>query len=170
MRASPEPVRVPARTRWVASGCAAGADPRAAAIDATRAALCDAPDPALLIAFATGVDDLAAAGSGLAAAARGLPVIGCAAPVSLPGLTARPAGVTVAALGGEGLSVSTAVVDAAGGLREAGAEAAACIGDVADREHQALLLFVDARYGDPQDVVRGAYSVVGAGVPLVGGG
>src|SRR5207249_11601213 len=55
-------------------------------------------------------------------------------------------------------------------LREAGAEAAACLGDVADRPHQALLLFVDPDGGDPQDVVRGAYSVVGAGVPLVGGG
>jgi hypothetical protein len=137
---------------------------------AARAALAGAAEPALLVAFAAGADGLAAAAAGLAGAAPGVPVIGCATPITLPGLPARPHDVAVAALGGPGLSVSTAVVGAAGGLREAGAEAAACLGDVADRAFQVLLLFVDVSAGDPQDVVRGAYSVTGAGVPLVGGG
>src|SRR4051794_4218334 len=160
----------PLPARWVASGYADLPDPRAAAVAATRAALGGGAEPKLLLAFTAGARGLAAVGAGLEAAAPGVPAIGCATPVTLPGLRARPGGVVVAALGGDGLSVSTAVVDAGEGMREAGAEAAACVGDVVDRDHQALLLFVDARAGDPQDVVRGAYSVVGAGVPLVGGG
>ncbi|MCW3005085.1 MAG: hypothetical protein JWQ20_4383, partial [Conexibacter sp.] len=46
---------------------------------------------------------------------------------------------------------------------------AACIGDVADREHRVLLLLADGSPDRQPAVVRGAYSVAGAGVPLVGG-
>ena len=38
-----------------------------------------------------------------------------------------------------------------------------------DRPHRILLLLTDGLAGDQQEIVRGAYSVVGAGVPLVGG-
>ena len=40
---------------------------------------------------------------------------------------------------------------------------------VETRPHEVLLLLTDGLAGDQQEIVRGAYSVVGAGVPLVGG-
>jgi hypothetical protein len=169
MRAAPEPVRALTAERWVAVGCAQAEDRAQAAERATAAALAGAAAPRLLVAFVTGTDDLAAVGRSIASVAPGLPVVGCATPDVLPGGPPRPGEVVIAALGGDGLSVSTTTV-AAASLRDAGAEAAACLGDVADRPHQALLLFVDPEGRDPQDVVRGAYSVAGAGVPLVGGG
>jgi hypothetical protein len=171
MSSALRPARTSAPARWVSGGCALAEDRGSAAAEAALGALAAAPsEPALLVAFAAGAQGLGAIGAGLAAAAPRVPVVGCATPVTLPGLPERSTGVTIAALGGAGLTVSTAAVGGARGLREAGAEAAACLGDVADRPFQALLLFADVRAGDPQDVVRGAYSVAGAGVPLVGGG
>jgi hypothetical protein len=54
-------------------------------------------------------------------------------------------------------------------LRAAGAEVAGCVERAAERPHQALLLLSDGLAGDQQDIVRGAYDVVGSQVPLVGG-
>ncbi len=77
--------------------------------------------------------------------------------------------VVVLALGGEGFSFSMAAVSAAVDPRDAGARAAACVGDIADREHRVLLLLTDGTSARQPEIVRGAYSVAGAGVPLVGG-
>jgi hypothetical protein len=44
-----------------------------------------------------------------------------------------------------------------------------CLADVEPLEHRVLLMFTDGLAGDQQEIVRGAYSVVGAGIPLVGG-
>jgi hypothetical protein len=136
---------------------------------AARAA-CAGRDAALLIVFAPSAFDLAGVGAGIAEEVPDADVVGCSVAGSIDEAGHHHDAVVVAALGGEGLSASTAVASGSAGLREAGAEAAACLGDVADRPHQALLLFVDAAGGDQQEVVRGAYSVAGAGVPLVGGG
>ena len=38
-----------------------------------------------------------------------------------------------------------------------------------DREHRILILLTDGLAGDQQEIVRGAYGVAGAGIPLVGG-
>src|SRR4051794_32051070 len=168
MRAESAAATVRATDRWVTVGRAAAAELPRAAMAATRAALADANDPQLLVAFVPGGADLAACGEAIAAAAPDVPAIGCATPATVPGHAGHDTDFVVAALGGKGLSVSTAA--AAGALRDAGAEAAACLGDVADRPHQALLVFADATTGDPRDGGRGAYSVAGAGVPLVGGG
>ena len=66
--------------------------------------------------------------------------------------------------------MSTAAADCATrGLRGAGADAAACLREVDERPHRVLLLLTDGLAGDQQEIVRGAYGVVGAGVPLVGG-
>ena len=76
----------------------------------------------------------------------------------------------VTALGGEGFSVATAAASLGGErLSEGGAAVASCLSDVADREHQVLLLLTDGLAGNQQEIVRGAYSVAGAGVALVGG-
>jgi hypothetical protein len=78
--------------------------------------------------------------------------------------------VVVTALGGEGFSIATALATGASGrLRLASAEVAASVSRVAERPHKVLMLLSDGLSGDQQEVVRGAYSVVGAAVPLVGG-
>jgi hypothetical protein len=78
--------------------------------------------------------------------------------------------VVVTAFGGDGFSICTTFADrASSGLRGAGAEAARCVASVEDRPHRVLMLLTDGLAGDQQEIVRGAYGVLGAGVPLVGG-
>ena len=76
----------------------------------------------------------------------------------------------VVALGGAGYSVHTAAASGVSTrLREAGAEAASCVSGVDGKPHRIMLLLTDGLAGDQQEIVRGAYGVLGAGVPLVGG-
>jgi hypothetical protein len=76
----------------------------------------------------------------------------------------------VLALGGAGFSVATAAAtDASVCLREAGATVAQTASAVAHCEHRVLMLLSDGLAGDQQEIVRGAYGVAGATVPLVGG-
>jgi hypothetical protein len=76
----------------------------------------------------------------------------------------------VAALGGDGFAVGTAVATGASrDLREAGARVARCLPGRGDLPHKVLLLLSDGLAGDQQEVVRGAHGVLGAAVPLVGG-
>ncbi|MFI5932419.1 FIST signal transduction protein [Actinoplanes sp. NPDC051494] len=78
-------------------------------------------------------------------------------------------GVVVSALGGAGFDIRTRIAYVGGnGHREAGADVArAMIG--MDRPYTALMLICEGMSGNPQEIVRGAYSVLGATVPLVGG-
>ncbi|WP_433362311.1 FIST signal transduction protein [Actinoplanes sp. CA-142083] len=78
-------------------------------------------------------------------------------------------GVAVVALGGDGFSARTKIArDVTPRLREAGAEIAACLDEV-DRPHRALVMICDGLTGNQHELVRGAFSVVGAAAPLVGG-
>src|SRR4051794_37001901 len=160
-----EPPDAPARAvgRWMGTGRAVNG------AQAARAA-CAGRDAALLVVFAPTGADLAAVGAAVGDEAPDAALVGCSVPASLDRDGHHHDDVVVAALGGPGLVASTAAATTSAGLREAGAEAAACLGDVAERPHHALLLLVDSAGGDQQEVVRGAYSVAGAGVPLVGGG
>ena len=100
------------------------------------------------------------------------PIIGCSTAGEIVPGGPRDASVVAIALGGDGFSVATAVGrDASTRLRAAGADAASSLRDLAVRAkpHHVLLLLSDGLGGDQQEVVRGAYGVAGAGVPLVGG-
>jgi hypothetical protein len=55
------------------------------------------------------------------------------------------------------------------GLGEAGSAVARVAAAVATSPHRVLLLLSDGLAGDQEEIVRGAYAVVGAEVPLVGG-
>lgn len=165
----PRPAPAPAPLRWVGVGHAGETDPSVAAPRAVGEALAAGDDPRLLLAFAAAGYDLPALAGALAAAAPGVPLVGCSTAGELTPTGAHDDTLVVAALGGPGFSVSTTAVEIAGGdLRAAGAEAAAALGDVADRPHRVLLLLSDALAGDHQELVRGAYSVAGAAVALVG--
>jgi hypothetical protein len=160
------------RSRWAGVGRSAHADAVTAGREAALAALracSEDTSPQLLLVFASGAYDPRAMACAVAEVAAGLPVVGCtsAGEIALDGPT-RGA-VVVIALGGEGLSFSVTAVNAGEDPRDAGARAAACVGDVADREHQVLMLLSDGPAERQPELVRGAYSVAGAGIPLVGG-
>ncbi|MDX6643490.1 MAG: hypothetical protein QOD76_1452 [Solirubrobacteraceae bacterium] len=127
-------------------------------------------DPKLLLVFASEKHDLPALLAGINERSGGAPLIGCSTAGEIATDGPGDAGVVVVALGGEGISVETGLAtNASACLRDAGAAAAACLDDVEDRPYRALLLLTDGLAGDQQEIVRGAYSVAGAGVPLVGG-
>src|SRR5207249_4365164 len=100
----------------------------------------------------------------------GVPLVGCTTAGEIATSGPGEASVVVAALGGEGFAIQTAVATGASSdLRAAGACAARCLPPPEDRPYRALLLLTDGLAGDQQEIVRGAYGVLGAGVPLVGG-
>lgn len=79
------------------------------------------------------------------------------------------------ALGGPGFRTVTRVAPGlTGRQREAGAEVAGCIAELGGAVpeqpgHTVLLMLSDGMVRGQEEVVRGAYSVLGAGIPLVGG-
>jgi hypothetical protein len=157
------------RRRWAGVGRSAHADAVIAGREAAGAALADNHDAHLLLVFASGAYDLRPLAAEISDVAAGIPVVGCSSAGEIDASGPGHGSVVVIALGGDGLSFSATAVSAADDPRDAGARAAACVGDVADREHQVLMLLTDGPSSRQPDIVRGAYSVAGAGVPLVGG-
>ena len=155
--------------RWVGIGHSSEADARQAGGVAAGTAITGA-DPKLLVVFCSDSYDLELLLAGIRERAGATPLVGCSTAGEIATGGPGDAGVVVMALGGPGFSVSTAAADCGqGGLRAAGTEAAACLDDVEERPYKVLLLLTDGLAGDQQEIVRGAYGVVGAGVPLVGG-
>jgi hypothetical protein len=160
------------RTRWLAVGRSGATDARAAGEEAATAALeGHGPGTAkLLIVFASERYDLAALLGAINDTSHDTPLIGCTTAGEIASGGPGDSSVVVMALGGPGLSVATTMATGLGErIREASAEAAACVADLEPRPHRVLLMLSDGLSGDQQEVVRGAYSVVGAEVPLVGG-
>ncbi|HWW10605.1 MAG TPA: FIST N-terminal domain-containing protein [Candidatus Acidoferrales bacterium] len=156
-------------SRWIGVGASSAKDSHKAGIEAATAALRGA-DPRLLVAFVSPAHDLQALLAGIRGVAPAPPLIGCSTSGEIATDGPGDAGVVVAALGGKGFSVSTSVArNASSDLRQAGATVAACAETGPAAENQILLLLTDGLGGDQQEVVRGAYSVVGGAVPLVGG-
>lgn len=155
-------------SRWFAVGQADGSEPQPGARAADRALAHD--DAKLLIVFCSGSHDLPAVVGQIRARSGGVPLIGCSTAGEFAASGPREASVVVSALGGDGFSVETALATrASSDLRAAGAHAARCVSSVEDRPHRVLLLLTDGLGGDQQQIVRGAYGVLGAAVPLVGG-
>lgn len=155
--------------RWVGVGRSALPASPDAAVDAVGDA-CAGRAPKLLVVFASEAHDLPALARSACAQAPGAELIGCSTAGEIATDGPGDAGLVVVALGGEGFTVSTtAARGIAADARGTGAEAAACLGNVTGAPHRVLLLLTDGLAGDQQEIVRGAYSVAGAGVPLVGG-
>jgi hypothetical protein len=155
--------------RWFGVGYSADSDASAAGAAAAELALRHS-DPKLVIVFCSDSYDLELLLAAINDRSGGAPLIGCSTAGQIANAGHGDASVVVAALGGDGFSVTTAAAGGASGrLREAGAEAAACAAGDADHEHRVLLVLSDALGGNQQEVIRGAYSVLGAAVPLVGG-
>lgn len=144
-------------------------DPKAAGAAAADAALRQ-EDAKLLVVFCSDSYDLESLLAAINERSGGAPLIGCSTAGQIGPSGPGDASVVVTALGGSGFSISTAVAPGVSErLREAGAEVAACIQAVDSRPHQVLMMLSDALGGDQQEVIRGAYGVAGASIPLVGG-
>jgi hypothetical protein len=158
----------PAR-RWLSVGRSAAADSRRAGATAAGRAL-TRPDAKLLVVFCSSAHDLPQLLQAVNETSGGVPLVGCSTAGEIAAGGPGDAGVVVLALGGEGFSATTALArQASTRLREAGAEVAASVGEVPGQPHRVLLMLSDGLSGNQQEVVRGAYGVLGASVPLVGG-
>lgn len=156
-------------SRWLAVGRSGAPDARDAGAEAADLAL-TGPDAKLLVVFCSDSYDLDALLGGVNDRSGGVPLIGCSTAGEIATAGPGDAGVVVTALGGEGFAVTTAAATRASErLREAGAEVAHTVADVEGRPHRVLMLLTDGLSGDQQEIVRGAYGVLGASIPLVGG-
>jgi hypothetical protein len=157
------------RPRWLGVGSADALDAGQAARRALASAL-RGDDPKLFVVFASRAFDLRRLLAEINAAAPGVPLIGCSTAGEISASGRGESSVVLTAFGGPGFTAATrAARGASARLRDAGREAASCIGAVGDARHRVLIMLTDSLSGDQQEIVRGAYSVVGAGVPLVGG-
>jgi hypothetical protein len=157
------------RERWVSVG-RSGADGVAAGQEAARAAI-GGGSPKLLLVFASDALDLAGVLGGAHAVAPDVPLIGCSTAGEIATDGPDDESVVAIGFGGRGFAAATAAGWAASGrLRQAGAEAAGCLAELpSDLPHRVLILLTDGLAGDQQEIVRGAYSMAGAGIPMVGG-
>jgi hypothetical protein len=157
-------------TRWMGVGRSSDSDARRAGAEAARRAL-RGDDPQLLIVFSADEYDPVALVEGVAEVAPGVPMIGCSTRGEIAPDGAGDGTAVVTAIGGPGLAICTASEEGINGRqRDAGAAVARCADEVPDLEHKVLLLLTDGFARSQENVLRGAYGVVGAAVPLVGGG
>jgi hypothetical protein len=106
---------------------------------------------------------------GVRAEVGDVPLIGCTGTTEIAGTGPIEPSVVVSALGGEGFEVHiSAATDVSAGQREAGVRVAETL-ETLTSEHKILLMLCDGLTGDQHEILRGAYSVVGATVPLAGG-
>jgi hypothetical protein len=155
--------------RWLGVGRSAATAGHAAGAEAAERAL-RGRAAKLAVIFCSDAYDVAALVRGVRERTGSAAVIGCSTAGEIAAGGPGDTGVVVTVLGGEGFEVSTAAAAGASErLREAGAEVAAAMTGLGERPHSVLLLLTDGLAGDQQEIVRGAYGVLGAGVPLVGG-
>ena len=155
--------------RWFGAGHSTAPDSAKAGAEAAAAAI-GGRTPAVVFVFCSIQHDLPALLLAVRAeAGEEATVVGATTLGELAYDGASVGGVAVTALGGDGFTVRTGVGHIGdAGAREAGAAAAAAMGGTAGA-HSVLIMLGDGRVADPHEVVRGAYSVLGAAVPLVGG-
>lgn len=152
-------------------GVGQSSDPDAYAAGAAAARTALTGDaPRLLVVFCSDSYDLDTLLRGVNDASGDTPLIGCSTAGEIATNGPSDASVVVTAFGGPGFDVVTsAATGVSARLRDAGAEVAGALRTVDGKPHQVLLLLTDGLAGDQQEIVRGAYGVLGAGVPLVGG-
>jgi hypothetical protein len=157
------------RPRWLAVGHSTEPDAVLAGGAAAEAAL-QGDDPRLLLVFCSEAYDLESLLQGINERSGAVPLIGCSTAGEIATGGPGDAGVVVVAIGGAGFSVATRCAEhVSQHLRESGAEVAGALAEADRRPHEVLMLLTDGLAGDQQEIVRGAHSVAGAGVPLVGG-
>ncbi|MFI7543066.1 FIST signal transduction protein [Actinoplanes sp. NPDC049599] len=156
--------------RWFGAGHSAAPDSVKAGAEAVATALGGRTAKAVFVFCSTGHDLTALLAAVRSEAGPAAEIIGCTTLGELSSTGGATLGsVAVIALGGDGFTVRTRAAQVgAHGHRAAGADVAAAMTGM-DRPYTTLMLLCDGLTGDPHEVVRGAYSVLGAAVPLVGG-
>lgn len=159
----------PSQDRWIRVGTSTAAECEQAVREAL-APILELGEPKLAIVFCSPAHDLAAIAPFVKQAVGESAVIGCSSAGELIRDHALTGGLLIWALGGEGFSVTTGFGQGSveQGLRQAAADAAHCLDRLQRREHTMLFLLADGLCGDQMEVVRGAYEVCGARVPLMG--
>ena len=155
--------------RWFGVGQSSAADSPKAGAEAAAAAIGGRTPKAVFVFSSVAHDLLALLAAVRAEAGPDARIVGSTTMGELGSAGATSGGVAVAALGGDGFTVRAraARIDKHD-PRAAGAAVAEAVRGMHD-EHQALILFCDGMSGRPHEIVRGAYSAIGATVPLVGG-
>lgn len=161
------------RARWAGAGhVGTGEAPdsqTAGRLAAERAT--DGREPELVLVFSSQAHDLAALSRGITSVTNGAQLVGCTTAGEISQAGVSDGGVVVMALGGPGIAASTAIGRITGDrVRDAGNQAAACLGDLGETgSHRVLMLLIDGVGCNHQDVIRGVHQTIGSGVPLVGG-
>ncbi|MEB3200812.1 MAG: FIST N-terminal domain-containing protein [Synechococcaceae cyanobacterium] len=142
-----------------------------AAVDEAMAGILSSGNPALTIIYCSPAHDLTRISARVKRAVGAGEVIGCSTAGELSRSHPTNGGLLIWAIGGDGFRVTTGfgLGTPERGLRDAAHEAALCLERVERRQHTILFLLADGLCGDQMEVVRGAYDVAGAGVPLIGG-
>lgn len=157
--------------RW--AGVARSDDP-AVSSESFRALVAEATSgrtPTLLLVFTSPTIDLDALAAAVGAEVPpSVVVAGATTAGEIWSGGARGNGLVVMAIGGDGLvATSRLATGASADVRAAGAEVARALDDLGDVPNRVLMILADGLVGDLQELVRGAYDVAGAMVPLVGG-
>ncbi len=156
--------------RWMTVGHSKDLDAETAGRSAGLAALGGHDDAKLLVVLCSEAYDLPSLLAEISSLAPGASIIGSSTAGEIATDGPGEGGVVVTALGGPGFDVATAAVtNAAANLREAAVKAAGCLNGLKLRKHTVLMILTDGLAGDQEEIVRGAYFVAGAGIPLVGG-
>jgi len=155
--------------RWFGAGQSSAADSGKAGAEAAAEAI-GGREPTAVLVFCSIAHDLRALVAGVReevgpqAAIVGSTTMG---EIGNSGVTVG--GVSVAAIGGDGFTVHTRAAHISDAdPRAAGAAVAESLRGLHD-DHRVLVLLCDGLTGHAHDVVRGAYSSIGATAPLVGG-
>lgn len=162
--------------RWVRVGHSTDPSGHAAGTAATRAALDGGRDPKLLVVFAAYEYDLTALIAGVSTVAAGaggagrVPVIGCTTAGEIGPGPALGDGVVVVGFGGAFEVRTACATGLADDSRRVGEEIGTALLPLPATEHRAAIVLTDSLAGDQQEMIRGAYGVLGATVPLIGGG
>ncbi|WP_030438034.1 FIST signal transduction protein [Actinoplanes subtropicus] len=155
--------------RWFGAGQSALSDPAAAGAAAAEAAFAGREPVLALVFCSVGYHVPAMLDEVRSRVGPATVIVGCTTSGQMATGEAAGYGVAVVALGGEGFSARARVArEVTPRLRAAGAEIAGCLAGI-DRPHRALLVICDGLTGNQHELVRGAFSVVGAAAPLVGG-
>jgi hypothetical protein len=161
--------------RWVRVGRSMAPDGRSAGEEAAAQAQADRPATVLMVFCSTQYDTQEVLAGVCAATPDDVLVVGgtTMGEIAEPGpglehLGMAPA-VVAMALGGPGFQVTSTVVrEASEQRRESGAASAEAMSGIT-APHQVFLMIADGLTREQHELVRGAYSVLGAAVPIVGG-
>ncbi|GAA2643895.1 FIST signal transduction protein [Paractinoplanes durhamensis] len=155
--------------RWFGAGQSSAADSAKAGAEAVVEAI-GGRAPKAVVVFCSVAHDLRALLAGVRAeAGPDAAIVGCTTMGELGNSGMTVGGVSVAALGGDGFTVHTRAAHISeSDPRAAGAAVAESLRGLHD-DHKVLVLLCDGLTGHPHDIIRGAYSGIGATVPLVGG-